>query len=114
MLDALLQRVVEWAAARPDIRAVALVGSYARGDERPDSDVDVVLLTTEPRRYIDADDWAYELGATRPLRTQQWGDITERRFALENGLELEFGIGTPDWAGLPEMRPLYDPDGLLG
>jgi predicted nucleotidyltransferase len=95
------------------VRAVALVGSVARGDTHAGSDVDVVLLTTEPARYVESDDWIGELGGVRLLRTQQWGDITERRFALQDGTEIDCGIGVPGWKPLPETRALYDPDGLL-
>jgi hypothetical protein len=113
VIEDFLKRVVRWAAARPDVRAAALVGSVARGDARPDSDVDVVLLVDDPARYVERDDWIAELGGVRLLRTQQWGDITERRFALEDGTEVDCGIGAPGWNGLPEMRMLYDPDGFL-
>src|SRR5687767_1223031 len=44
----IIARVVEWAERRPDIRAVALVGSHARNTATPDSDVDLILLTTQP------------------------------------------------------------------
>ena len=66
-----------------------------------------------------------ELGSERLVRTLQWGDITERRFALASGLEVEFGIGLPAWAAIDPvdpgtqrvviegMRILHDPDGLL-
>src|ERR687898_2023470 len=33
----------------PDVLAVVVVGSVARGDERPDSDVDVYLVVREER-----------------------------------------------------------------
>ena len=43
----LLHDLVVWCSQRADVRAVALVGSWARDDARYDSDVDVVLLTTD-------------------------------------------------------------------
>ena len=114
MVEAFLSRVVEWASGRVDVRAVALVGSVARGYAGPDSDIDVVLLVDSPARYVEHEDWIGELGGVRMLRTQVWGDITERRFALDDGTEVDCGIGTVEWAGLPDMRVLYDPEGLLG
>ena len=39
-----LDSLRDWAAHQPTIAGVALVGSYARGEARPDSDSDVVLL----------------------------------------------------------------------
>ena len=40
-------------AARPEVLGVVVVGSVARGDERPDSDVDVYLVVTD-EAYADA------------------------------------------------------------
>jgi uncharacterized protein len=105
---------VAWAAARPDVRALALVGSVARGDAGAGSDIDIVVLTTAPERYVSEVAWIGELGGVRVLRTQQWGDITERRLALADGTEIDCGIGRPGWRPLPETRALYDPERLLG
>ncbi len=41
-----MQRAAQWARTQPDIRALLLVGSWARDAARPDSDVDLVVLTT--------------------------------------------------------------------
>ena len=41
-VDLIVQVVLVWAKAQPKIRAVALVGSHARGTARPDSDIDVM------------------------------------------------------------------------
>ncbi len=48
-------RLREWAKERTDVVAVVLVGSWARGDARMDSDVDVVLLTEEQNPYLEGD-----------------------------------------------------------
>jgi hypothetical protein len=124
-VDAVLERLAGWAQERSDVRALALVGSWARGAPRGDSDVDVVLLTVSPPSYIERDDWLADVGGVRLVKTAAWGVITERRFALGSGLEVELGVGTPAWASVAPldegtrrvvcdgMRPLYDPDGLL-
>ena len=106
--------------------AVGLAGSWARGDARMDSDVDLVLLTTAKRDYLDDETWVRELGGLRVIRTEQWGPtMTERRFILPSGLEVEAGIAPPLWAATdpvdPNLQPivqegfrsLYDPEGLL-
>jgi predicted nucleotidyltransferase len=43
-LDAALSRVIARAQSDPDVLALILYGSRARGDARPDSDVDVCLV----------------------------------------------------------------------
>ena len=50
--EALIAQVVAWAGRQSDIRAVALVGSYARGSAHADSDIDLVLLCVDPARYL--------------------------------------------------------------
>ncbi len=94
----LLARLKEWAEAQPDVVAVGVAGSWAHGDARMDSDVDVVLLTEDQRPYLEGDAWLYELGGLKLVKTQQWGPMTERRFTLPSGLEVEMGVAHPSWA----------------
>ena len=115
----------DWAARREDVQAIAIVGSWARGTARPDSDVDVVIITDQPDRYVSADDWAAVLGITDPLESKRWGLLTERRGRAVSGLEIEFGITAPSWATIDPiddgtlrvvmdgMRVVYDPKGIL-
>lgn len=124
-VQVLLNRACEWASTRSDVRALALVGSWARDDSTHGSDVDLVLLVDEPARYLRDDSWAKELGATLSLRTESWGAVTERRLALPSGLEIDVGITSLSWAATEPVdagtarvvsdgiRILFDPDGLL-
>ena len=103
----------------------ALVGSWAGGTPHGDSDLDIVLLTDSPSNYVEHDDWLASLDGVRIVKTAAWGAITERRFALPTGLEVELGVGSPAWASVAPldegtrrvacngMRPLYDPYELL-
>ncbi len=122
----LLARVDAWAARRPDVVAVALVGSWARGRPRMGSDVDLVVLTTDKPTYLRDEPWVAELGGNRIIRTRDWGPLyTERRFVLPSGLEVEFGVAPPAWATAPPdpnvnddvrdggVRAIYDPYGIL-
>jgi predicted nucleotidyltransferase len=125
-VGSLLARAAAWADARDDVAAVALVGSWARGAERPDSDLDLVVLTDDPAGYLERDDWVDELQPGAELvATRDWGTIVERRIRLPSGLEVEVGIGRPSWADTSPVDPgtrrvvrdgmqaLYDPRGLL-
>ena len=98
----------------------------ARGEARVDSDVDLVLLTVAKQSYLEDETWVWELGGLRVIRTEQWGPtMTERRFVLPSGLEVEAGIAPPSWAATDPVDPnlravildgfriLYDPEGLL-
>lgn len=125
-MGSLVARAPAWADARDDVAAVALVGSWARGAERPDSDLDLVVLTDDPAGYLERDDWVEELQPGAELvATRDWGTIVERRIRLPSGLEVEVGIGRPSWADTSPVDPgtrrvvrdgmqaLYDPRGLL-
>ena len=120
-----IEVVVSWARAQPDVRGVALVGSYASGRPRLGSDVDLVVLTDDPEAR--AADTAWFTGRTprsRLIRSQAWGPLLERRFRLTSGLHVEVGLVAPSWAAVPlddgtrrvlagGCRVLEDPHGLL-
>jgi len=126
-VDYLVRTIAGWAAKREDVVGVALVGSWARGTPRLDSDVDVVVLTADKSRYVIADDWMKSLfGAEAEIvRTAEWGPLTERRVRLPSGLEVEFGFAPPTWAATDPVdrgtarvvrggcRPLVDPRSVL-
>ena len=105
--------------------AVGLAGSGARGEARPDSDVDLTVLTTDMDAYLKKEAWIGELGGLRIVKTQAWGPMTERRFVLPSGLEVDAGIAPPSWAATDPVdggtrsvvrngfRVLYDPGKVL-
>lgn len=122
---AAIAAITAWARERADVRAVALVGSRARGTARIDSDVDLILLTTDPDQYRSGDGGlASVFDDARLAGERAWGPVRERRLRLPGGLEVELGIATPEWAAVPldsgtrrvlvaGARILHDPDGLL-
>ncbi len=125
VIEDFLSQVVGWAADRSDIRGVALVGSHARGTARPDSDVDVVILATEPEQYVNDTAWTRRFGTVSREAKENWGRVTSIRVWYEGELEVEFGITSPEWAATPVdegtqqvavsgIRILLDPDGVLG
>jgi pimeloyl-ACP methyl ester carboxylesterase len=124
-VEHLLDSLEGWSRRRPDVRALALVGSWARNEARPGSDLDLVLLSDDPTRYLERDGWAQELGAKRVTPPTVWGVLTERRLHMPSGLEVDVAIGSPSWANTDPLDPgtkrvasgglvpLHDPDGLL-
>jgi hypothetical protein len=96
-----LHDVTDWAAAQPDIAAVVLVGSHARGAARPDSDVDVVILATAPRRYLDDTGWVGRFGAVQRRQAEDYGKLTSLRVWYADGPEVEFGLTDPTWGSDP-------------
>jgi len=120
----LINRVTRCPASCDDITGLLLVGSYARNTARPDSDIDLVVLTTEPSRYSSTT-WADDLDLGTPTGTQPRGPLTEQRFITGSGLETEINIGPPNWADTNPIDPgtyrvitdgahvLHDPNGAL-
>jgi hypothetical protein len=99
--------VVEWARGRPDIVGVAVVGSWARSEPTMDSDIDLVILTTDKAAYTVSENWA-SVAVSQPaelIRTQEWGPLTERRIRVASGLEIEFGFAPPNWAETDPVDP---------
>ena len=119
-------KVTQWARSRPDIRAVALVGSWARGQARLDSDLDLLVLTTASAAYREDSNWPAELN----LPIAGWGDETyglawSRRLELLGGGTVELTFAPLGWAEVAPVdagtarvigdgcQILYDPDGRL-
>lgn len=102
-----LEVVLQWTQGQPSIRGLALVGSHARRQARPDSDVDLVFLVDDPDQFrVDAA-WLTEIDwnsvTMRPVahRDAQYGVLWARHVQLDNDLEIEFGFAPRSWADSP-------------
>jgi hypothetical protein len=100
-----LTHLAHWLAGEPGIEAALLVGSYARGAARPDSDVDLVFICQAPRRYLDHAEWLSQFGDVAQLTDEDWGALHSRRVFYAGGLEVEFGITSPAWAATDPVDP---------
>ncbi len=123
-LESLLERFTRWVSARPDVQGAALVGSYARAAATAESDVDLMILTTDVETYFRSYGWASMLGEVDELKAEDWGKVTALRAFYRGGLEVEYNFLAPDWADVPVnagtrrvvsdgMRILFDPRGIL-
>jgi len=92
---------VEWASSQADMQAVALVGSYARAAARDDSDIDLVILTDIPEKYLENVTWVEQFGKIEKYQTEDYGKLISLRVWYGGSYEVEYGITTPDWAALP-------------
>jgi hypothetical protein len=130
--ERIIKAALEWAKTHANIFAVALVGSYAREQARPESDIDLVILTSEPGWFHDVTTWCYAIDwatvGARPVNWQgeSYGLLWSCRLWLEdNGGEIEFGFVPPAWADVHPVgagtrqvitdgcRILHDPQGPL-
>lgn len=124
----ILSSAKKWAESESSIVALGLIGSWARGNQNIESDVDLLVLTPRELTFTDTDAWVEAaVGQSIPVvRRAEWGALTERRLRLPSGLEVEFGFVEPSWASVEPidpgtaqvardggLSPLYDPEGLL-
>jgi predicted nucleotidyltransferase len=131
-VDLIVQVVLVWAKAQPKKRAVALVGSHARGTARPDSDIDLMLLTTDPHGFradtawVEQIDWHAIDTLPHKWQDEDYGVVWSRRIWLEADRgQVELTFAPLSWADVKLLdtgtrgvvsggcRILYDPDALL-
>ena len=96
-----LKSVAEWAAAQPDLAALVLVGSHARGAATESSDIDLVLLAHDPRRYLDDRHWIEHFGAVQRVTVEDYGKVTSLRVFYADGREVEYGLTDETWGADP-------------
>lgn len=123
-LSRLLDAVVDWVRVQPDACGLALVGSHARDTARPESDIDLVILTPRASDYVAATDWAMRFGVVDRIDVEPYGALTSVRVHYAGGPEVEYGFAAPSWADAPldagtrevlrdGVRILWDRDGVL-
>jgi aminoglycoside 6-adenylyltransferase len=94
--EQLIDRFTSWAQTRSDIRAAVIVGSRSRVDHPADewADLDIIVVTTDPKRYTSKADWIENVG--NPLLTfiesTGTGEEKERRVLFEGMLDVDFAI----------------------
>jgi hypothetical protein len=123
-IDFFIREFGFWVQERNDVIAAALVGSYARGQARKDSDIDLLLLVEAPKVFFDDTRWLWRFGVPVEEQMEDYGKVTSLRVWFSDGREVEFGFSTPDWAAPPldegsnkvihdGMKVLYEKDHLL-
>lgn len=124
-VDRLVVDLRRWGTDVADVRAIAVVGSFARGTPRLGSDLDLVLLCELPGRF---GPWLTDvppLAPARFLHRRAWGPVTELRLRRRSGLHLDVGVAPLSWSTVDPLDPgtarvlrdgvriVYDPDHLL-
>jgi predicted nucleotidyltransferase len=91
--EALTAAVANWARTRDDIRAMALAGSWARGNPRRESDLDLLLLSDRAAFYRRRRNW---------LRAIDFG---EAGFRVRSSAGAAYGVA---WSLHLRLRPAAD------
>lgn len=83
------------------IDSVILVGSYARGAETVDSDIDFVIITACKDELLKDESFIKAFGEVKECRIEYYGACTSLRVWYDSGAEVEFGFVRPSWISLP-------------
>jgi len=123
--------VGEWVARTENLRALALLGSWARDEATPQSDLDLLVLAMKPGRYCGERPPLAAIGLAgagyQLINRQrvQYGVVTSQVLTLDPEAELELSFAGREWAELAGTDPgtasvirrgfriLVDKDGML-
>jgi predicted nucleotidyltransferase len=129
--DALMTAVADWAEKRDDIRAMAVVGSWARGRPRSTSDLDLLLLTSRASDYRRRRKWLAGIDFRKAgfrLRSSEgasYGAVWSLHVHLRPIADVELTFAECAWANTNPIdagtrsvvtggfRIIFDQDGLL-
>lgn len=114
----------QWVLEHDDLRGLLLVGSWARHEARPDSDLDLVIICTQPEQYRDlrASPIPFEFVQQKLV---EYGAVFSHHVTLADGAEVELAFAALSWAATDPMddgtrevisrgmKSLVDKDGLL-
>lgn len=103
-INSFIEKLRFWSSEQPDIEASAIVGSWARGTARADSDIDVIVITSEPSKLLDDNAWFEQFGQVEKFKREDWGLVQSLRVHYANGQEIEFGITTGEWISPIEIE----------
>ena len=103
MLEGFFDKLKEYARKTPHIESIVVVGSYARGTNKENSDLDLVILTSNKPDMAANQDFVQDFGEVYKQQTEYYGACTSIRVWYKDGKEVEFGIVDPTWVS----KPLY-------
>ncbi len=101
MLEHFLSALQTFAMSRSDIECVLLAGSYANGTYKEDSDIDIVVVTSDQKTMLANQDFIKQFGVVEKKQIEYYGACTSVRVWYQNGQEVEFGIVDSSWLKQP-------------
>ncbi len=123
--DDLIAKVADWSQRDGRVIAAAICGSHARGEARPDSDIDFCIVSSDPVSLLSDRAWIPGFGPdARVAGPVEDYNLVQSLRVFFGETEAEFGITDPAWMQLPidpgtaavindGLKILYDPDGHL-
>jgi hypothetical protein len=129
--NAIVRMVADWAVDHEDIRALALIGAWARGDPHEESDIDLLLLSDRAAEYRLRGEWlaeiSFESAGHRILSIEDasYGVAWSRHIILMPAAKVELTFAKCSWARTDPVDPgtqtvvkdafeiIFDKDGTL-
>ena len=129
--DAIVNAVADWAICREDIRAMALIGSWARGNPHHGSDIDLLLMSDRADEYRAPQEWLAEIDFERAgygvasSQDASYGVVWSCHVAMVPSGMVELTFARRSWAQLDTVdagtrrvvkdafRIIFDKDGAL-
>jgi len=130
-VNAVAAAVANWAIERDDICAMAMLGSWVRGNPRSDSDLDLLLLSELAPNYQPCRTWLTEIDFqkagfwVRSNESAVYGVVWSHDVHLLPAADLELTFGKCSWASTEPVdsgtrvvvedafRIIFDKDGIL-
>lgn len=101
MFEDFFNGLKEYARNTSHIESIIIVGSYARGTNKENSDLDIVIITSNKSEMIANQDFIQDFGKVYKQQIEYYGASTSIRVWYMDGKEVEFGIVEPSWISMP-------------
>ena len=101
MFEEFISKLKKYAENISHIESILVVGSYARGTNKENSDLDIVIITSNKSDMITNQDFTQEFGEVYKQQTEYYGACTSISAWYSDGKEVEFGIVEPSWVTTP-------------
>lgn len=101
MLEEFISKLKEQAENSSHIESVLIVGSYARGTNKENSDIDIIIISSNKSEMVTDQLFTQAFGEVHKQQTEYYGACTSIRVWYGDGKEVEFGIVEPSWISIP-------------
>ena len=96
-----IKLVKKWINKEEDIKGALLIGSYARGEERSDSDIDFIFVVEDVDKWTGHINWVKNFGRLLSVSVEEFEEVKALRVYYQDSNELEFGFVTQEWLNKP-------------
>src|SRR6056297_1869390 len=94
--EAIIQNFLHYSKTCEHFRAAAIIGSRASAEKTADdfSDLDITILSNDPKKHIDNTEWLSEIGEVYITFVENlpFGNDKERRVMFANAMDVDFAI----------------------